>query len=236
VPSATPATRRRTTCPQPLGVRGEERADLVAALGSAGHRSASLLLAACLSSSGAARRPEVPGSRAPVGHESARRIVGHRVWVWFDVNAYASGLCERASEASKVGLLQPREIRCPSGGREFDESDQTNIYELAALIGETLDALRGSAVSPRAMCRQATPGSTAASKTTTAAHATAPFADEAVCAYSLQPQVPLTLPGAPARLRRTGAERSCMTDPNRGLESSANRLRAIPDAGARPTA
>jgi hypothetical protein len=29
-----------------------------------------------------------------------------------------------------------------SGGREFDESDETNIRELAASIAERLDALR----------------------------------------------------------------------------------------------
>jgi GAF domain-containing protein len=37
------------------------------------------------------------------------------------------------------GLLQ---LSDKSGGREFDESDETNTHELAALIGETLDALR----------------------------------------------------------------------------------------------
>ena len=44
--------------------------------------------------------------------------------------------------------MRPREIRCPTGGREFDESDETNIHELAALIGETLDALRLAAQQP----------------------------------------------------------------------------------------
>ena len=37
------------------------------------------------------------------------------------------------------GLLQRSD---KSDGREFDESDETNLHELAALIGETLDALR----------------------------------------------------------------------------------------------
>jgi GAF domain-containing protein len=37
------------------------------------------------------------------------------------------------------GLLQ---LSDKSGGREFDQSDETNIHELAALIGETLDAVR----------------------------------------------------------------------------------------------
>jgi GAF domain-containing protein len=40
------------------------------------------------------------------------------------------------------GLLQ---LSDKSGGREFDESDETNTQELAALIGETLDALRPAA-------------------------------------------------------------------------------------------
>jgi hypothetical protein len=30
----------------------------------------------------------------------------------------------------------------PDRWREFDESDETNLHELAALIGETLDVLR----------------------------------------------------------------------------------------------
>jgi GAF domain-containing protein len=37
------------------------------------------------------------------------------------------------------GLLQ---LSDKSGGRDFDEADETNIRELAALICETLDALR----------------------------------------------------------------------------------------------
>jgi GAF domain-containing protein len=37
------------------------------------------------------------------------------------------------------GLLQ---LSDKSGGRDFDEFDESNIRELAALIGETLDALR----------------------------------------------------------------------------------------------
>jgi GAF domain-containing protein len=43
------------------------------------------------------------------------------------------------------GLLQ---LSDKSGGRDFDESDETNIHELAALIGETLDALRLAARRP----------------------------------------------------------------------------------------
>jgi GAF domain-containing protein len=43
------------------------------------------------------------------------------------------------------GLLQ---LSDKSGGRDFDESDQTNIHALAALIGETLDALRLAAQQP----------------------------------------------------------------------------------------
>jgi GAF domain-containing protein len=37
------------------------------------------------------------------------------------------------------GLLQ---LSDKSGGRDFEQSDETNIHELAALIGETLDAVR----------------------------------------------------------------------------------------------
>jgi hypothetical protein len=35
-----------------------------------------------------------------------------------------------------------------SGGRDFDEADETNIHELAALVGEMLDALRLAAHPP----------------------------------------------------------------------------------------
>ena len=37
------------------------------------------------------------------------------------------------------GLLQ---LSDKSGGRDFDQADETNIRELAALVGETLDAVR----------------------------------------------------------------------------------------------
>jgi hypothetical protein len=37
------------------------------------------------------------------------------------------------------GLLQ---LSDKSGGRDFGASDEENVRELAALIGETLDALR----------------------------------------------------------------------------------------------
>jgi hypothetical protein len=43
------------------------------------------------------------------------------------------------------GLLQ---LSDKSGGRDFNESDETNIHELAALIGETLDALSAAAEQP----------------------------------------------------------------------------------------
>jgi GAF domain-containing protein len=43
------------------------------------------------------------------------------------------------------GLLQ---LSDKSGGRDFDESDETNIHELAALIGEALDAIRLAAQQP----------------------------------------------------------------------------------------
>ena len=43
------------------------------------------------------------------------------------------------------GLLQ---LSDKSGGRDFDESDEMNIRELAALVGETLEALRLAARQP----------------------------------------------------------------------------------------
>jgi GAF domain-containing protein len=49
----------------------------------------------------------------------------------------ATSVCGEDSRA--YGLLQ---LSDKSGGRDFDEADETNIHELAALIGETLDALR----------------------------------------------------------------------------------------------
>jgi hypothetical protein len=140
--------------------------------------------------------------------------------------------------------LRSRQIRCPAGGREFDESDETNIHELAALIGETLDALRLAAQQPgwlaapvcnvrrqavsSPVCRQAAPGSTAGLQDDDGSSChSAVRGRGGVRLLPNWPQVPPAPPGAPARLRRTGVERSCMTDPNRVLESSANRLRAI---------
>jgi hypothetical protein len=35
-----------------------------------------------------------------------------------------------------------------SGGRDFDEADETKIHELAALVGEMLNALRLAAQQP----------------------------------------------------------------------------------------
>ena len=49
----------------------------------------------------------------------------------------ATSVC--GDDGRKYGLLQ---LSDKSGGRDFDESDEGNIRELAALIGETLDALR----------------------------------------------------------------------------------------------
>jgi GAF domain-containing protein len=49
----------------------------------------------------------------------------------------ATSVCGDGGRA--YGLLQ---LSDKSGGRDFDEADETNIRELAALIGETLDALR----------------------------------------------------------------------------------------------
>jgi hypothetical protein len=45
-------------------------------------------------------------------------------------------------------LLAASRDPLPERWREFDESDETNIHELAALIGETLDALRLAARRP----------------------------------------------------------------------------------------
>jgi GAF domain-containing protein len=55
----------------------------------------------------------------------------------------ATSVCGEGGRA--YGLLQ---LSDKSGGREFDEADETNIRELAALIGETLDALRLAAQQP----------------------------------------------------------------------------------------
>ena len=49
----------------------------------------------------------------------------------------ATSVC--SDDGRRYGLLQ---LSDKSGGRDFDESDEANIRELAALIGETLDALR----------------------------------------------------------------------------------------------
>jgi GAF domain-containing protein len=43
------------------------------------------------------------------------------------------------------GLLQ---LSDKSGGRDFDEADETKIHELAALVGDMLDALRLAAQQP----------------------------------------------------------------------------------------
>jgi GAF domain-containing protein len=55
----------------------------------------------------------------------------------------ATSVCGEGGRA--YGLLQ---LSDKSGGRDFDEADETNIRELAALIGETLDALRLAAQQP----------------------------------------------------------------------------------------
>ena len=55
----------------------------------------------------------------------------------------ATSVC--GDDGRKYGLLQ---LSDKSGGRDFDESDEANIRELAALIGETLDALRLAAQRP----------------------------------------------------------------------------------------
>ncbi len=55
----------------------------------------------------------------------------------------ATSVCGEDGRA--YGLLQ---LSDKSGGRDFDEADETNIHALAALIGETLDALRMAARQP----------------------------------------------------------------------------------------
>jgi hypothetical protein len=50
----------------------------------------------------------------------------------------ATGVC--GAGGNTHGLLQ---LSDKSAGRNFDASDEENVRELAALIGETLDALRG---------------------------------------------------------------------------------------------
>lgn len=55
----------------------------------------------------------------------------------------ATSVC--GDDGRMYGLLQ---LSDKSGGRDFDESDEANIHELAALIGETLDALRLAAQRP----------------------------------------------------------------------------------------
>jgi GAF domain-containing protein len=49
----------------------------------------------------------------------------------------ATSVC--GDDGRSYGMLQ---LSDKSGGRDFDESDEANIRELAALIGETLDAFR----------------------------------------------------------------------------------------------
>ena len=55
----------------------------------------------------------------------------------------ATSVCGDGGRA--YGLLQLSDKR---DGGDFDEADETNIHELAALIGETLDALRLAARHP----------------------------------------------------------------------------------------
>ena len=49
----------------------------------------------------------------------------------------ATSVC--SDDGRRHGMLQ---LSDKSDGRDFDESDEANIHELAALIGETLDALQ----------------------------------------------------------------------------------------------
>jgi GAF domain-containing protein len=52
---------------------------------------------------------------------------------WLATSIYGAG-------ETMYGLLQ---LSDKSAGRDFDASDEENVREFAALIGETLDALRG---------------------------------------------------------------------------------------------
>ena len=55
----------------------------------------------------------------------------------------ATSVC--GGDGRVYGLLQ---LSDKSDGRDFDQSDETNIHELAALIGEALDAIRLAAQQP----------------------------------------------------------------------------------------
>ena len=52
----------------------------------------------------------------------------------------ATGVC--GEDGRRYGLLQ---LSDKQGGAEFDEEDEARVRELAALVGETLDALRAAA-------------------------------------------------------------------------------------------
>ncbi len=78
-------------------------------------------------------------------------VVSHPLWRNFgSVEAehppmrgwLASSIC--GDEGRVYGLLQ---LSDKSGGRDFDADDAEHIRELAALVGETLDALRAAAAS-----------------------------------------------------------------------------------------
>jgi GAF domain-containing protein len=77
-------------------------------------------------------------------------VLSHPLYRSFDQHAHppmrgwlATSVC--GEEGRVYGLLQ---LSDKSSGRDFDETDETNIHELAALIGETLDALRLAARQP----------------------------------------------------------------------------------------
>ena len=55
----------------------------------------------------------------------------------------ATSVC--GDDGRVYGMLQ---LSDKSGERDFDEADETNIHELAALVGEMLDALRVAAQQP----------------------------------------------------------------------------------------
>jgi len=75
-------------------------------------------------------------------------VVSHPLWRNFDpVEAehppmrgwLASSIC--GEDGRVYGLLQ---LSDKTGGRDFDADDEGHIHELAALVGETLDALRAA--------------------------------------------------------------------------------------------
>jgi GAF domain-containing protein len=79
-------------------------------------------------------------------------VLAHPLWRGFGALAdthppmrgwLATSVC--GDDGRIRGMLQ---LSDKSGGRDFDETDEKNIHELAALVGETLEALRLAAQQP----------------------------------------------------------------------------------------